>query len=40
MATTSQNEAAREGVFTLRLGRTPVKSENGKTVADWGDSDQ
>jgi hypothetical protein len=30
MATTSQNEAARERVFTLRLGNTPVKSENGK----------
>ena len=30
MATTSQNEAARERAFTLRPGRTLVKSEHGK----------
>lgn len=33
MATTSQNEAARELIVTLRLGNTPVKSENEKKWA-------
>jgi hypothetical protein len=33
MATTSQNEAAREPVFTLRLDIIPVKRENGKKSA-------
>jgi len=40
MATTSQNEAARERVFTLRPGHIPVKSENGAAEADSSESDQ
>ena len=34
MATTSQNEAARELRDTVRPSDAPVKSENGKAVAD------
>ena len=40
MATTFQNEAARELVFTLRPSDVPVKSEDGKTVAGWRESEQ
>jgi hypothetical protein len=40
MATTSQNEAARELVFTLRPSDVPVKSEDGKAVAGWRESEQ
>jgi hypothetical protein len=35
-----QNEAARERGFTLRPSDTPVKSENGKAVAGWRESEQ
>lgn len=30
-----QNEVARERVFTLRPGHTPVKRENGRTLRGW-----
>jgi hypothetical protein len=40
MATTSQNEAARERVSTLRPSNKPVKSENGKAMAGWRESEQ
>ena len=40
MATTSQNEAARERIFTLRPGNTPVKSEDVKAVVDRSESEQ
>jgi hypothetical protein len=39
MATTSQNEAARERVFTLRPGHTPVKSENVMAAGDSSESE-
>lgn len=39
MATTSQNEAACELMFTLRPRDAPVKSENGNAVAGWGESE-
>jgi hypothetical protein len=39
MATTSQNEAARERVSTLRPSNKPVKRENGKAVAGWRESE-
>lgn len=35
-----QNEAVREGVFTLRPRDAPVKSENGKAVAGWRESER
>lgn len=34
-----QNEAVRERVFTLRPSDAPVKSENGKAVAGWMESE-
>lgn len=34
-----QNEAVRERVFTLRPSDAPVKSENGKAVAGWRESE-
>jgi hypothetical protein len=34
MATTSQNEAARKLLVTVRPSDAPVKSENGKAVAE------
>ncbi len=40
MATTSQNEAARKLLVTVRPGDAPVKSENDKAVADRSESEQ
>jgi len=40
MATTSQNEAARKPVVTVRPSDAPVKSENGKALADRSESEQ
>jgi len=40
MVTTSQNEAARKLLVTVRLSDVPVKSENGRAVADRSESEQ
>ena len=40
MTTTSQNEAARKLVVTVRPSDAPVKRENGKAVADRSESEQ